>query len=247
MALNMGHRKAYLSHALELVDRVVAPSQVMRDTFVSASSRQDIETIHSGHDLDWLEAMPLREPSDLLRFGYIGQIHPNKGLHVLLGAFLATRLSDDARLDIYGDLCQSPDYANDLRVKANDFSSRVAFHGRFAHAELGKVLSSIDILVVPSVWPENNPRVVHEALAAGVPVVGSDVGGISEFVQHEANGLLFDRGNEAELAKQMQRFVTEPNLLQRLRTHIAPVKTIKQEVTELVGLYEQLLGRQDHE
>ena len=242
MALNMEQRKAYLSHSLQLVDRIVAPSQVMRDTFVAAGSRQDIEVIHSGHDLSWADAMPHRESADVIRFGYIGQISPSKGVHVLLDAFLSTRLFDSARLDIHGDYHQFPSYADQLRERASDSRGGIAFHGAFAHPELGEVLSNIDVLIVPSIWPENNPRVVHEAFAAGVPVVGSDVGGISEFVQHEINGLLFDRNSAEGLANQMRRVIEEPDLLPRLRDGVPPVKTIEQEVTELVGVYEQLSG-----
>ena len=83
---------------------------------------------------------------------------------------------------------------------------------------------------------------VHEAFAAGVPVVGSDVGGISEFVCHGINGLLFKRGDAVDLARQMRRFVQEPTLLARLQGGIPLVKTIEQEVAELIDVYGQLSG-----
>jgi glycosyltransferase involved in cell wall biosynthesis len=242
MALNMEHRKAYLSRVLQLADRVVAPSRVMRDMFCDAGSRQDIEVIHSGHDLGWLESMPPRQLSDVVRFGYVGQISSRKGVHILLDAFIAADLRDAARLDIYGDDRQCPGYADQLRERARDSSGTITFGGGFAHRELGTVLSNIDVLVVPSIWQENNPRVVQEAFAARVPVVGSDVGGISEFVRHEVNGLLFERGNVLDLARQMQRIIQEPALLPRLRAGVSPVKRIGQEMDELIAVYERLRG-----
>ena len=119
-------------------------------------------------------------------------------------------------------------------------SAFIKFHGAFPHERLGEILSKIDVLVVPSQWHENNPRVIQEAFASKTPVLGSNVGGISEFVQHEVNGLLFERGDVVELASQFKRIVEEPDLLSCLQIGISPVKTIDQEVTELVTIYDAL-------
>jgi hypothetical protein len=59
-------------------------------------------------------------------------------------------------------------------------------------------------------------------------------------VKHEVNGLLFERGNEDDLSRQMYRFINEPDLIQRLRTGISPVKKIENEVEELLEIYEEL-------
>jgi glycosyltransferase involved in cell wall biosynthesis len=242
MALHMEHRKGYLAHVLRLVDRITAPSQVMHDVFVSASDRQDIEIIHSGHDLGWLREMPPRRPSDFVRFGYIGQISPAKGVHVLLEAFLAAGPPHNARLAIYGNEHQVPVYADQLRERAKKSEAIVAFPGAFASQQLGEVLSEIDVLIVPSLWPENNPRVIHEAFAAGVPVIGSDVGGISEFVRHGVNGLLFERGKVHDLVRLIRQISQERRLVDRLIADLPRVRTVEDEVEELVRLYCQLNG-----
>ena len=65
-------------------------------------------------------------------------------------------------------------------------------------------LSRIDVLVVPSIWYENAPLVVYSALAAGVPVVATDLGGLSETIVHGRNGLLFEPGNPAALAAELE-------------------------------------------
>jgi glycosyltransferase involved in cell wall biosynthesis len=113
--------------------------------------------------------------------------------------------------------------------------------GSFSHEQLDEVLSEIDVLIVPSLWHENNPRVIQEAFAAQTPVVASNVGGMSEFVEHEVNGLLFERNNEIDLAKQLSRIINEPDLLPRLQEGIKPVKTIETEVEELILFYKELI------
>ena len=64
---------------------------------------------------------------------------------------------------------------------------------------------------------------------------------MSEFVEHEVNGLLFERNNEIDLAKQLSRIITEPDLLLRLQEGIKPVKTIETEVEELILLYKEVI------
>jgi glycosyltransferase involved in cell wall biosynthesis len=85
--------------------------------------------------------------------------------------------------------------------------------------------------------------VIFEAFAAGIPVVATDLGGMSEFVSHERNGLLFGLEDTHDLARQLRRLIEEPGLLGRLRAGIEPVKTVQENVDELEALYGGLLAR----
>jgi glycosyltransferase involved in cell wall biosynthesis len=241
MALNMQNRKDFLQNTLKLADVIIAPSQCMRDIFISAGMPGSIQVIRSGHDLRWTASMPVRQPSKVLRLGFIGQINLTKGVHTLISAFVAASLGDRARLDIYGNCEQAPAYTQQLRRLIQGREHIVTFQGSFERARLGEVLSTLDVLVVPSIWHENNPRVIQEAFAAKIPVIASDVDGISEFVTHEKNGLLFSRDNIEDLRKNLRRLLDEPELLAQLRVGIPPVKSMEQEVTELLGVYHRLL------
>lgn len=77
---------------------------------------------------------------------------------------------------------------------------------------------------------------------ACVPVIGSRLGGIPEFVEHDVSGLLFTPGDAVDLHAQMQRLLDEPDLLARLRQGIRPVKTIEEHGRELEAIYEQLIA-----
>ncbi|MEW6405986.1 MAG: glycosyltransferase family 4 protein [Chloroflexota bacterium] len=239
---DMEDRKRFLSDVLKKVDYITAPSRSLRDIIKASGVTQSIEVVHSGHDLSWLKTKPnARKKNGMITVGYIGQIVHLKGVHVLVSAFINAGIHESMNLVIYGSTDKAPEYMavlNDIIKGKPEIA--VEFSGEFPHEQLGMILSALDVLVVPSLWMENNPRVIQEAFASGVPVIASNVGGISEFVHHEKNGLLFERGNIGDLVVQFQRLVAEPDLLERLRSGIPKVKTITDEIGELEKLYFEL-------
>jgi glycosyltransferase involved in cell wall biosynthesis len=241
LALNMEERKAYLSRMLQSADCVTAPSAALAGIIQLAHPSQAIQVVYSGHDLSWIKSMPVKKHSKVLRIAYIGQLIEMKGVHTLLSAFCSANIASQAALTIFGDPNKDPVYFRRLEEIADGGNVFVGFKGAFSHEKLGEILSEIDVLVVPSIWHENNPRVIQEAYASGTPVIAAKVAGISEFVQHEVSGLLFERGEIKGLAEQLKRLIEEPRLLERLRAGIPKVRTIDDEVIELEGIYSQLL------
>jgi len=240
MALDMTDRKAYLAKMICAADHITAPSAHLRRVFNNSGMTVPIQVIHSGHDLSWLENMPPQKPSQVARIGYIGQVIPTKGVHTLLAAFISADLADRAHLMIFGSYEKNSDYVRQLKVLSSG-QEAIKFHGPFPHSQLGEVLAQLDVLVTPSEWHENNPRVIQEAFAGKTPVIASNVGGISEFIQHGVNGLLFERGNVDDLSRQLKRIVEKPKLLKHLRHGIPLVKTIDEEVAEIELIYRELV------
>lgn len=237
MALDFTERRAFLKKALNSVDKIISPSHSLRQIIEAVGITQGIEVIYSGHDLNWLAKMPIRKPTETLRLGYIGQINNSKCVHVLIDALALSSNQTKMSLSIYGDTSKEPKYVQKLKESAQNTESHVEFFESFTHDKLGEVLALIDVLVVPSQWHENNPRVIQEAFASKIPVVATNVGGISEFVHHEVNGLLFERNNSTSLARQLDRLVTTPSLLKRLNDGIYAVKTNAQEISQLEEIY----------
>ena len=97
--------------------------------------------------------------------------------------------------------------------------------------------------MVPSLWYENSPLVIHEAFLAKIPVITSNIGGMAELVQHEVNGLLFEVGNIDDLKKQMERLITEPTLLKRLQLKKTHVDPISHHTNEIINLYEKIIQK----
>ena len=234
-------RPASIREGMEGVDRVLAYTRLTED-LLGRNGIGGGRTLVSPYGIDasrLREAGDVRRPSPTLRVGFVGTLAPHKGPDLLVRAFRALPRDLDATLRVYGGGEGYEDYAEGLRrLAAGD--GRVGFGGSFAKEDLGRVLAEMDVLVVPSRWYENAPGVIFEAFATGLPVVATDLGGMSEFVRHAENGLLFPLNDVGSLADRLRRLIEEPGLLEGLRRGIGPVKTIGEYAEELETLYDSL-------
>jgi len=236
-------RPASIREKMELVDQIIAPTHLTQDLLLkNGIGAGKIRISHYGIDTSGIVgAPPDRNVPPPLRVGFTGTLVPHKGCDVLIRAFRSLPRDIDATLSVHGNLERYPTFVQELRQLAGS-DERISFAGPFARDRVGQVLSEIDILVVPSRWYENSPVVIYEAFAAKTPVIATDLGGMSEVVEHGKNGLLFELENVKDLARQLQRLVEEPDLLDRLRDGIGPVKTVEDSMAEMEQLYDELIG-----
>jgi glycosyltransferase involved in cell wall biosynthesis len=127
-----------------------------------------------------------------LRLGIFGRLIPDKGAHLVIEA-LKTLPPESVSLDIAGTGDEA--YLASLKAAA---PANVRFRGWTRSAEF---YPDIDILVLPSIWPDPQPRVTFEAFMHGVPVIGSDAGGIPEEIDEGSTGWLFRAGSVEDLAR----------------------------------------------
>ncbi len=234
-------RKAYLLPLLDTVEVVISPSRFLKGLFEAQGvAPRRFLYMRQGLDMsDWVEAEAKRRDGRL-RIGYIGQLARHKGVDVLVEAFRRLPVSDPApQLILYGDTAQFPRFAAQLQRRVADRPD-VVFAGTFDHAQIRRIHAGLDVLVVPSVWYENSPNVILEAFAAGTPVVVSQLGGMAELVADGVNGFHVAPGDADGLAGVLQRFVDRPELVAELAQHMPPVKTVQQEIGELVQVYASL-------
>ena len=132
---------------------------------------------------------------------FVGWISYRKGIHLLLQAFEALSLDiPGIQLRIVGLEEADPNYGISLRKSYADLvaARSVSFLGGISQEELYREVSRCSLLCLPSL-AESAPMVIAQAMAAGKPVVASQVGGIPEMVEHNITGLLFEPGNVSEL------------------------------------------------
>jgi glycosyltransferase involved in cell wall biosynthesis len=140
------------------------------------------------------------DPAKGRAIGCAGRVSQEKGLDVLLAA-AAMVPSIPIRIAGAGPLLE----AMQRRAPAN-----VTFVGHLSGQELTQEMLSWRAAAVPSLWYENSPYAILEAFAAGLPVVGSDAGGITELVK--GRGVLFPLGNASALANALQKLWENPEL-----------------------------------
>ena len=168
-----------------------------------------------GFPLDYLRT-PLGKSTTAYTFGYIGTHIPAKGIHLLIEAF--ARIQGPAVLRLWGR--HSPQNTDALQALAGRLVSgdkEVAWMGEYVNQNIAEtVFRHCDAIVVPSIWGENSPLVIHEAQACQVPVITADHGGMAEYVQHQVNGLRFRHRDAEALATQLQWAIAHPQEMSAL-------------------------------
>ena len=243
-------RMARARRVFDEIDLFVAPSQSMGEEFVRLGvARERMVISHYGQlgltaptavPTAVPAAMPAARPRTPLRVGFVGTIAWHKGLHTLVEAVRTLSGISTSRCDvrIFGDENVAPDYAADVRRRAGGLPIR--FEGAFRREDVGRVLAAIDVLVVPSIWPENAPLVIQEAYQAGVPVVGSRIGGIPEFVREGVSGWLFEPGSPADLARVLRGILDRPSQIASLAASLPAVKSIEDDAVEWEDRYRDI-------
>jgi glycosyltransferase involved in cell wall biosynthesis len=242
----VGRRMAHVRELAEAVNLFVAPSRYLQRRFVQGFGLEPERIAYLDYGFDHARLSGRRRvPEHDVVFGYIGTHIPAKGIHHLLDAF--GRLRGQPRLRIWGrDRGQETAALKEIsRHLPGDAATRIEWRHEYRNQEIvPQVFDQVDVIVVPSIWAENSPLVIHEALQARVPVVTADYGGMSEYVGHEQNGLLYEFRNPISLAQQMQRLVDDGDLVVRLsrRGYLlaadGAVPSMSDHVREIVRLYQ---------
>ncbi len=191
--------------------KVIAPSYFLRNQLIQAGIPVDrITVIYPGINLDNLKrsegamgfSAPLRNGHEVFTVGFLGRLTREKGVEVLLNTLIST--------GSVAVIAGTGPEENSLKklAKENGIGNRVKFLGEVADKQ--KFFSQIDCLIVPSVEAESFGLVIIEAMAAGIPVVASRIGGILEIIEDKKTGLLFEPGNKTELAEKIQFLLKNP-------------------------------------
>lgn len=152
------------------------------------------------------EALPgPREPELVL---FVGQLIRGKGLDLLLRALAQTWTR--ARLLVAGEGNQRGEL--EALSRSLGLGARVTFAGRIAPAELPALHARARCLAMPSRYPETFGLAGIEALASGLPVIASDVGGIREWLEDGENGILVPSGDVGALTRALDRLVLDDAL-----------------------------------
>jgi MoaA/NifB/PqqE/SkfB family radical SAM enzyme len=228
------------------VDLFIAPSNYLRNRFITDFDMPEHKIIYLdyGFPTEYLTQTRKSPNKKEYTFGYIGTLIPAKGVNLLIEAF--KQIKEPAKLKIYGrDNGQS---SNGLKKLASDSKNNIEFAGEYINHNLANdVFSQVDCIVVPSIWGENSPLVIHEAQACKIPVITSNFGGMKEYIQHGINGLLFEHRNIDDLSNQIIYAINNPYKMTALGekgylfSNEGTVPDIQEHCNKINTLYQQIM------
>ena len=219
------------------VDLFVAPSPSMAREFQQLGL--DANKIRvSDYGFAPLAPAPRTAAHGPLRIGFVGTLVWHKGVHVLVDA-VRELPGASVSVSVFGDVTTFPDYVAELRARAAGLP--IEFRGGFPPERAADVYAQLDVLVVPSLWLENSPLVIHEAFMAGVPVVGARIGGIADLVVDGRTGLLYTPESAGDLARALRAIVDDRALLDRFRRALPAVKSIAADGEEWERIYSSVV------
>ena len=231
-----------MDHIREMCNKVsvfLSPSRFLRERFLEFGIPAE-RILYLPYGIDKSFYNGLRKTArDSVRFGFLGTWIPPKGVHILIEAFNGIP-HERASLHIYGYPLAYEGYEDYLHcLEGLIRSPRIRLEGSYENHEVGRILQSLDVLVVPSIWYENSPLTIHEAICAGVPVITGAFGGMAELIKDGVNGLTFRPRDALDLRKKMMQFLMDEGLRERLRPR-GKVKGIESSALEHEEIYERL-------
>ena len=198
----INRRMEAVKNIIPLIDEFIAPSKYLINRFINDFDlpKEKITYLDYGFPTHYLKPVQ-RKSKRPFTFGYIGTHIPAKGVNLLIEAF--TKIKTPSKLIIWGR--HTGQNTTSLQALAKTSYNQIEFKNEYENPNIvNEVFNHIDAIVVPSIWGENSPLVIHEAQACKTPVITANYGGMKEYVNHKINGLLFEHRNVNDLQIKMK-------------------------------------------
>jgi glycosyltransferase involved in cell wall biosynthesis len=230
-------RMGFMKRQLTFPRFVISPSVHLKNRYEAEGFREILCLPHGLAQQGKIANAPLH---GRLVVAYLGNIIPEKGADILLKELKFVRGRKDVKILLFGAMPDA-DYRERLETLARGLpETEVTFKGAYkGREELKEILTSVHLVVFPSVWEENHPLVVGEALSFGVPVICSCLGGAPEAIEEGTNGLVFDPYREGDLADRINLILEDAGLLETLSTGAknAKIERMETHMEKMIEIY----------
>lgn len=228
----------FLSKNSEYLDKLIVVSNWQKQLLLkNGISESQIEVVPQGVDLKQINQYDYikNDTNDLITIGFCARIDPLKGLHILIEAF--ERINQpNLRIHIIGITNNNNSYYKQLREKTSKYKN-IIWELNLSRDEVFNSMKSFDALCIPSQWFETGPFTMYEAFALQIPIIASNLGGMSDNIIHNENGLLFDHDNVDDLAKKIKEFLENETLREMLKRSHMPKRDINQIGMDMLDIY----------
>jgi len=247
-----GLKNSFKKNCLKKTDFTIAVSDANREMLLKLypQVKNKISTVHNGIDLEEFRRplihfanqhkLLIRQklfnarPQDFVIIS-VAALHERKGLKYLLEAFAkVAEKKENAKLAIVGE---GPERKNlEKLIKNLGIDNKVVLTG--VQSDIAKLLKSANLFVLPSIKEAFGLAVV-EAMDAGIPIIGSNTGGIPEIIENGKTGLLVEPRDAQGLADKILELIESPPLCQKL-TYVASHEVKKFDVMQMVKKTEKI-------
>jgi len=239
--------KAITAATIDFSDAVTAVSHFLKEeTYRQFSTKKDIDVVYNfidpeRHYCPLPACIPCCERSNQVTLMHISNFRPVKRVGDVVRVFAKVAAAMDARLVLIGD---GPDTSLALQLASDlGVADKVVFVG--VVDEVAPLLAAADLLLLPS-ETESFGLVALEAMASGVPVVASDVGGLPEVVEHGVCGYLAPVGDVDRMADYAIRILSNPPLFRAFseaaRQRAASHFSYRDIIPQYEAIYERVLN-----
>ncbi|MFA5155225.1 MAG: glycosyltransferase family 4 protein [Patescibacteria group bacterium] len=234
----------YLHHSiLKIYEKniavFIAPSRFMKEIVVSfGQPAEKIQVIYNGYNPELLKPGGTAIIDGKLKDGgyllYFGRLSEEKGLDTLIRA--AALSGQSVKIAGRGPVGEK------LKQLAGALKAPVEFLGQKTGAELSALIAGAKAAIIPSIWPENMPLSLLEALSLGKPVIASNIGGLPEVIADGRNGFLFAPGKADDLARCIEKLAeTDLSAMGQAAKITAAAFSPQQNLAAVLAVYRSLL------
>lgn len=217
---SLAERNRYFMEYLMKIDTLISPSNYLMHRFIECGIPSGkIQMINNGINVSKFRGINKRRLFSKLTLGYVGQIIEHKGIENFLRALSLLNNQERGCLSVlifgtgekaFVEYCKN--LARELRL-----GEIVKFCGSVKNSKINQVYEKIDVLVVPSVWPENSPVTIMESLASGTPVLASHIGGIPELIKDGVQGYLHQYNSVPSLSENIKKIIRDPGIIKKMK------------------------------
>ncbi len=229
----------------EYFDLFLAVSRRQKEIFYEfAGNRDNIIVVHQANQIVdelWenknLEIEAKRRLPARLRIGYLGGVFPSKGVHNFVSA-AQHFLPIDAEFHVYGFVVgQYRQILNHL-----DKKKIIIYHNNYSDKDLERIAKEIDIGICSSIYEDPAPLVLLEMNAMRLPVLGSKIGGIPDFVVDGVTGFLFEPNDVSSMVSAIRYCLLNTDVVGDIRQKIFPYYTFRAYIDHLEKIYLTMLN-----
>lgn len=217
------------------VKLVLAPSQFVLDFLHKEGFFKNSKRVKLPLGIK-IRKKKIKKDYNIIDILFVGNVSKHKGVHILIKAFKKIK-EKKVRLHIVG---KGKDLEYFKKLAGND--KRIKFYGFVDKKTLDKLYEKANIVVVPSIWYDNSPVVIYEALQNGCIVIGSRIGGLPELIKENVNGFLFPAGNSKALKNKLEKLIKNKEKLKKIEKNSFSLSweyDLNKHVENLINMYEK--------